>query len=163
MKVVFLDVDGVLNSEDDLMVFREKNNIHHCILYDEVEERPLQLLKQLIERTDAKIVLSSSWRTAWVTDSGWYYLKEKLETALQSVSLVIYDRTPKLYNKERGDEIRLWLAHHPEVDTFVILDDDSDMCEFIETNLVQTTYKHGLLQEHIDKAIEILNSNINTK
>ena len=62
MKVIFLDVDGVLNSEDDLRVFREKNNITETILYAEVEDRPLKLLKELVEKSGAKIVVSSSWR-----------------------------------------------------------------------------------------------------
>lgn len=36
MKVIFLDVDGVLNSEDNLLIYRAKNNIMGCILYAEV-------------------------------------------------------------------------------------------------------------------------------
>ena len=62
MKVIFLDVDGVLNSEDDLLIYRAKNNITGCILYEEVEDRPLKLLKEIIDKTNAKIVVSSSWR-----------------------------------------------------------------------------------------------------
>ena len=41
-------MDGVLNSEDDLMKYREKNKITGCILYDEVEDRPLRLLKEIV-------------------------------------------------------------------------------------------------------------------
>ena len=44
------------------MIYREKNNITGCILYDEVEDRPLKLLKEIIDKTSAKIVVSSSWR-----------------------------------------------------------------------------------------------------
>ena len=59
MKVIFLDVDGVLNSKDDLLIYREKNNITGCILYDEVEDRPLKLLKEIIDKTNAKTYIIS--------------------------------------------------------------------------------------------------------
>lgn len=53
MKVIFLDVDGVLNSEKDLLEAKGKS---------ELFDRPLALLKELVESTKAKIVVSSTWR-----------------------------------------------------------------------------------------------------
>ena len=53
MKVIFLDVDGVLNSEKDLLEAKGKS---------ELFDRPLILLKELVESTKAKIVVSSTWR-----------------------------------------------------------------------------------------------------
>lgn len=162
MKVIFLDVDGVLNSEDDLMRYRKENNINHTILYANVEDRPLKLLKQLVDKTAAKIVVSSSWRigcersgreSVFGTE-----LYTKLVKRLKDYDMEVYDITPSLSgNSQRGDEIRQWLQTcQDEIENFVILDDDSDMCEFVETNLVQTTYKHGLTEEHITKAIQVL-------
>ncbi|MCM1219681.1 MAG: HAD domain-containing protein [Lachnospiraceae bacterium] len=163
MKVIFLDVDGVLNSEDDLMVYREKNNITGCILYDAVEDRPLKLLKQLVDKSGAKIVLSSSWRYghAKLIDKDIFggRLYQKITERLKNYEMEIYDVTPRLHesDKHRGDEIRDWMKNSKEtIESFVILDDDSDMCEFTETNLIKTTYKSGLTQEHVDKALEIL-------
>ena len=64
--------------------------------------------------------------------------------------------TPRLGTK-RGIEIKKWLSDNPEVTDFVILDDDSDMEEYNETNLVQTNfYEGGLLEKHKDKIKEIL-------
>lgn len=71
--------------------------------------------------------------------------------------MIILDTTSILRKCNRGDEIRSWLEKHPEVVSFVILDDDSDMCEFTETNLVKTSYARGLREEHVIKAIEMLN------
>jgi len=161
MKVIFLDVDGVLNSEDDLMVYREKNNINHCILYAEVEDRPLKLLKEIIDKTSAKIVVSSSWRIGCaksgkesIFGNGLY---NKLEQRLRDYDMEVYDITPCLdTGSQRGDEIKEWLSKNP-TDNFIILDDDSDMCEYRKMdNFIQTTYKHGLTEELKDKAIEIL-------
>lgn len=166
MKVIFLDVDGVLNSIDDLMKYREKNNIKGSILYDDIANERVELLKQLVEKSNAKIVISSSWRMGWIRNGKpKEYNKEgllyKLDTKLKEFGLSFIDVTPYLWKEnghyDRGDEIRTWLQKHPEVTNFVILDDESDMCEFTDTNLVKTTYQHGLLQEHVDKALRILN------
>ena len=162
MKVIFLDVDGVLNSEDDLKVFREKNNITGTILYAEVEDRPLKLLKELVEKSGAKIVVSSSWRIGCERSGRESVfgarLYEKLVKRLKDYGMDVYDITPSLSgNRQRGDEIREWLQTcENDVENFVILDDDADMCEFVETNLVQTTYEHGLTDDSITKALQVL-------
>lgn len=162
MKVIFLDVDGVLNSENELMIHRKKNGIKGCILYAEVEDRPLKLLKEIVEKTSAKIVVSSSWRIGCERSGRESVfgksLYEKLENRLKYFGMEIYDITPSLEaGTQRGDEIREWLSKN-ETENFIILDDDSDMCEYVNTeNFIHTTYKHGLTEELKDKAIEILN------
>ena len=161
MKVIFLDVDGVLNSEDDLLIYRAKNNITGCILYTEVEDRPLKLLKEIIDKTNAKIVVSSSWRTD-CDRSGkksifGNELYTKLVNRLADYDIEVYDITPSLKSDtQRGDEIREWLLENP-IDDFIILDDDSDMCEFLNTDrFIKTTYKHGLTEDIKELAIKKL-------
>lgn len=155
-------MDGVLNSEDDLMIYRRKNNITGCILYDEVEDRPLRLLKEIVDKTSAKIVVSSSWRMGCCRSGRESIfgnrLYNKLKERLKDYSIDIYDITPSLNSgSQRGDEIRKWLSKNP-TDNFIILDDDSDMCEYIDTeHFIHTTYKHGLTEELKNKAISVLN------
>lgn len=144
------------------MIHREKNGITGCILYAEVEDRPLKLLKEIVDKTSSKIVVSSSWRIGCersgresIFGKGLY---EKLESRLKDYGMNIHDITPSLsYRTQRGDEIRGWLSKN-QVENFIILDDDSDMCEYENTeNFIHTSYKHGLTEELKDKAIEILN------
>lgn len=162
MKVIFLDVDGVLNSENDLRIYRKKNEITGCILYDVVEDRPLKLLKEIVEKTSARIVVSSSWRIGCERSGRQSIfgkeLYEKLEKRLKDYGMEIYDITPSLgTGTQRGDEIREWLSKN-QVENFIILDDDSDMCEYADMkNFIHTTYEHGLTEELKNKAIEVLN------
>lgn len=139
MKVIFLDVDGVLNSARD----RFSTEL--------VSEYHFDFLKELVDATGAKIVLSSSWRIGF---NAMRQPERNLLAKLESRGLEVYDFTP-IMTGTRGDEIREWLTTHP-VDSFVILDDEADMEEFRETNLVQTDMNVGLQESDIPKAIKIL-------
>ena len=138
MKVVFLDIDGVLN---DTVTTKDLMN-------DLPKKDHLDCLKTIIDVTGAKIVLSSTWRLLSSTRS-------TVKSALRTVGLEFIDKTKEL--RDKASEIQDWLGRHPEVEQFVILDDEEISGKF-PNNLVQTTFYHGLLPEHSEKAIKILNS-----
>lgn len=156
MKVCFLDCDGVINSQ--LWLYNNKPMI---------DESKVQLLSKIIHQTDAKIVLSSSWRELRDIDSHrcnslYTYLTE----TLKKYGMEIMDHTPTI-EEERPLEIFTWLENHIcEVESFVILDDDwsADYYKLygLENNLIKLTFygDGGLHPEHVEKAIEILNKNI---
>ena len=67
------------------------------------------------------------------------------------------DKTTCLRQEDRGEEIKEWLSRHPEVDHFVILDDEDEFKDdSLKNNFVETTFEEGLLEQHAAKAIEIL-------
>ena len=137
MKVIFLDVDGVLNSSQDGFTIKLGTNKH------------LELLKQIVDKTDAKIVLSSSWRINNKT-------KSFIENKLNEYGMSIISSTPDL-GSSRGEEIKSWLRETIDfIDSFVILDDDSDMDEYTRASLVQTNRDMGLQETDVIKAINIL-------
>ena len=138
MKVVFLDVDGVLN---DAVTTKDLMN-------DLPKKDHLDCLKMIIDATGAKIVLSSTWRL-------FPGARNVVKSALRTVELEFIDKTEEL--RDRASEIQEWLSRHPEVEKFVILDDEEISGKF-PNNLVQTTFYQGLLPEHAEKAIKILNS-----
>lgn len=155
MKVIFLDVDGVLNSEKDLL---------NADGDSEIFDRPLELLKRLVDSTKANIVISSSWRIGCAKSGKKSYYEEELfkilEKRLSDYQMKIFDITPVINkpNIKRGDEIREWLRNTKyRIESFVILDDENDMCEFTSTNLVQTSMETGLTEDHILIAENILN------
>ena len=138
MKVVFLDIDGVLNDGVRIMEIDS----------DFPSREHLDCLKAIIDATNAKIVLSSTWRL-------FPSARNDVKNALRNVGLEFIDRTKEL--RDRASEIQEWLNRHPEVEKFVILDDEEISGKFPD-NLVQTTFYRGLLPEHVERAIKILNS-----
>lgn len=145
MKVIFLDVDGVLNNSNwAIQMYDEGVHVYAENLLD---ERAVRLLQKLIDATDAKIVVSSSWRRD-------KYAMQCLSDQLKPME--VYDVTP-LKSSIRGDEITAWLKKHKDVEAYVILDDDSDMGDHMD-HLIQTTFQRGLQPEHIEEAIKWLNS-----
>ncbi len=142
MKVVFLDIDGVLNHTD---MFRVLNS---CRNVDMLDERAVLLLNRFVER-DVKFVLSSSWRCAFSVESVEDDLKEK------GFKGELIGATPIMGDGHRGREIETWLLLHPEVKDFIILDDCSGM-EPLMHRLVQTDVDVGLTGEHVDIAMKLL-------
>lgn len=148
MLVLFLDVDGVLNSWQSAEYWGRKNlsqeELDRCV-YSFCPIAMSNLNSLCEEFPDLKIVVSSTWRKSrsvaqlqlLLADNGFLYINR------------IIDKTPVLgYDHCRGDEINDWLgqyrdkidAHGPEA--FVIVDDDSDMGELID-HLIQTDARVG--------------------
>jgi hypothetical protein len=132
MKVLFLDIDGVLNSHRSAYAFGgfPFDVDKHRNRFDEVA---IALVRNICTASGAQIVLSSSWRT----DKDWQRIGRGL-------NLPIFDRTPYLHPGPRGAEIAAWLAAHPEVDCYAILDDEGDMLAEQKPRFVQTTHEDGL-------------------
>lgn len=158
LKVIFLDVDGVLNSE--LSREQERNHFDNWMEH-EVSEMHVNNLKKIVDATGAQIVLSSSWRFDHPKATGRDFIADPLmkilDRKLKAVGLDIIDVTPDLRGKIRGVEIQDWLDRHSEVEKFVILDDDTDMTDAQKPFFVNTTFKNGLTEDLANKAIEILN------
>lgn len=128
MKVLFLDIDGVLNSATDFFELRKFGHPVNEVQGSKVINRGhLALLQQIIEDTSAKIVLSSTWRLIYSLDE-MYEMFTARDFSLPRE--VLHDITPSLsrgfsdeHYRHRGGEIREYLKAHPEVEKFLILDD----------------------------------------
>ena len=157
MKVIFLDIDGVLNDQTFL---------HHYV-DTEIDRTRVVRLAEIVKATGAVIVLSSSWRVLPdELDETDIWVWEQLINILHEYDMSIYDRTPVI-GMDRPLEIKTWLDQHKgQVEAFVSLDDDFRKEDYakhdIEHCLVKTSFycgEHGLggLQsEHVQKALEIL-------
>ena len=171
-KVIFLDVDGVLNSTKTLY---EDSSLEDNLILN---------LKELVNKTDAKIILSSSWRLSteavstlmdkldkfglvisgmtcdgvdldWLEKYEFDVTKKYLDTKFD------YDENKQIkITHDRGAEIFKWLHDHDDC-VYVILDDEIEDIKpyFNESAIVKTSYKIGLTKEDVKKAIQILNKN----
>ena len=177
MLVIFLDIDGVLNSESYVLKLEKKHiALGHtepaspkrettcdCFkLYHQIDRDAVARVNRIVATTGAKIVVSSTWRKL--------FDPPELQRILSEHGLVaeIVGETPEGHHEpglleaygypermERGYEIDYWLKQHPEVERFVILDDGSDMAMH-GTRLVQTDCDDGLCDEHVELAIRVL-------
>ena len=124
MKVIFLDIDGVVNCATTTQRHRGFIGIDPYMAF---------LVGKLVMETDAKVVLSSSWR----------HSPDGIEEVERQVCKV-YDITPSL-GFIRGDEIKLWLEEHKgEVDRYAIIDDNSDMRKGQLPNFFKTQWEVGI-------------------
>lgn len=143
MKIIFLDVDGVMNNA-------------HFHSQNEFDGYNLACLRYIVEQTGANIVLSSHWRIGETLESAKrkYFKQYHLEDRL--IGLTPFGG----YSASRGSEIQYFLDNFKEdVESFVIIDDDNDMLH-LTSNLVQTKAFRGLIKKEADKAIKILNGEV---
>ena len=161
MKIIFLDFDGVLNS----WRFFKDSHANGLLLFrpaDQIDPKAIRWLNELITKSGAKVVVSSAWRLLHTLDELRAMLGEKgfageVIDRTESLSWQMVERGPIVAKAQRGDEIDLWVRAHAEVESFVILDDDSDMAMHAG-RLVQTSCRKGLKQIHVEQAIALLES-----
>jgi len=142
LKVIFLDVDGVLNS--------------HALIYhygfDYIDEGLLELLATVVNKTGSEVVLSSTWR-----------LEERnrnlVKASLSRFGMKLFDWTKSIAGGYRCDEISEWLNRHPKVKKYAILDDDPDAGCGAGKNFFMTDPDVGMTNEIANKIIKHLGRN----
>ena len=151
MKVIFLDIDGVLNCSTTKIGVNASSQIWNI---DNTLVPNLNKIIDAFDPDDITVVLSSSWRYAHrkrQIDIN-ILLKEAGYTGPEIVEM-----TPETSEDIRGKEIRSWLDHAKDVESFVILDDDTaDMLEFMDFIVEPSFEGGGLSSEHANIAVYIL-------
>jgi hypothetical protein len=156
MKVLFLDIDGVLNTPKMTGRFG----------FDFIDTVLVALVARIVKETECKIVLSSTWRI----DERDRFLATR---ELAEHGLTIHDCTPVITRKppddpsnlldklwqawnwpKRHEEIQLWLDQNP-VSRFAILDDLQEAC--IEGSFFKTDEDRGITVAIAEQIIQHLN------
>lgn len=174
-RIIFLDIDGVLNRNGD----DENGN------YEYFNEGMVKELSRLVRMTNARIVLSSSWRGVFMNyihgrPDGYEKMLESFMELLKREHIIIEGMTPEWGmhgGLTRPQEIRTWLSWYPEIESFVILDDDpvwrwgylrqnvvttmtrrteEEIAELEKRRQIPFRTRAGLTRELADKAAEIL-------
>ena len=137
-RVLFLDVDGVLNAKN---FFPAPGMKPPWI----VDLNKVQSLNHVLLQTEIKIVVSSTWRLNCTTPNADVFCERSyVDRAL------IHDdwRTIQGATGVRWVEINEWLGRHPEVEAACVVDDNSD-AELLGTPFVQTDGELGLTYEQL--------------
>ncbi len=161
-KVIFLDIDGGLNS-----AFWNENHQKEISGGTQIDAEKIEMLAALTARTGAKIILHSGWRF-------WFDGRirplcpqaERLVGLLADAGLKISGMTPDLTTDEirktkkfslvKAEEILLWLREHPDVCGWVVLDDLALHNEAVASHQVTPDQRWGLTLEDIREAERIL-------
>ena len=149
MNIIFLDIDGVLNSQNKLIEIYNITGKPHSSIYFPFDEKCLENLKNLVEETNSKIVITSTWRKY---EEKMNVLINKFKEYNLDKSIIGY--TPVL-NIQRQYEIIEYLMSLDTNVNYVIIDDITDMGE-LNNKLIVTNYKTGLTKENVNSAIKIL-------
>lgn len=163
-KVIFLDIDGVLNTKEWYSkMTNDTPKDEYGYAFDPVA---VANLDNIIKKTGAVIVISSSWKFYGVT-------KLKKMWKLRNLPGEIIDITPNTISDDillnanldemklgvcRGNEIKEWLSKHKsEISNYVIIDDYDDLLPEQEDYTVLTNSLIGITEFDAEKAIKILN------
>jgi len=151
VKVIFLDFDGVIRTLRSTYTHRTPTG---------ADTEAVAALNEIIAKTEAQIVVSSSWRGDRLSP-----LRDFLNE--WGVKGKVVGKTPRLERREgsllvcapRGDEIQKWLDDYQEargpVESFVVLDDEI-VGGPVMNRLIQTEFNVGLTLEQAHKAIDLL-------
>ena len=151
MNYIFLDVDGVLNNRKHYKKQHEKYGGRFICENMPFNPRSLKNLRKIIDKTAAKIVISSSWRRSTTAMA-------VLEARLIEYGIKIHSTTPKLQN--RKEEILEWCKQNMKsADKYIIIDDELyNMLEHWNYNtIIKIDSYRGLTRLKVYEAIKKLN------
>ena len=139
-KIIFLDVDGVLVTTKSMEHWCDEFGCHSF------DPQAVRVLNQIVYRTGAEIVLSSTWRFLHNKD-------EFNELASQSnLHYPIIEYTP--FFGHRNNEIKKWLSNNPDVADYLVIDDEDLSLDF--EKFIRTEIQSGLNPNHLNDAVRIL-------
>lgn len=178
--ILFLDVDGVLNSLEYRRSDRYRNAPHfpeEIMAARLIDPHAVAVLDDVVRRTGARVVLSSTWREFSTIPA-----MQRMIEARGSSRTVLIDRTPLRSELDgeyavyaapfghdricpRGYEICQWLRKNGPVHSYAIVDDDDDMTSIHDARtrefgerFVQTDFDHGLRAQEGDRLVALLST-----
>lgn len=164
MKLIFLDIDGVLNTTDHLTsLISERKEISDKFghLFDPLA---VQNLEEIVRRTGAKVVISSTWRRDGLKRMRQMFKERNINADIVGITPLFVESSRSTHYIQddpiRGEEIEIFKMRfestHGEVESFVIIDDNDDFLEFQMPSLVQTNEDEGLTSEKAERVIQVL-------
>lgn len=161
-RLLFLDVDGVLNAHE----------FDPEVMCGPIHRNKMELLNRVLRATDARIVLSSAWRyiiyrgEANLAGMDWLFRSHGMP-ANRLIGITREDTMirppwdgsqPWPLSNERGQQIADWLVAHKPHGNYVVLDDLDPGISAAGHPFVRTDGRVGLTEADADRAIALLMS-----
>lgn len=176
--VLFLDVDGVLNTDDFVLSVAQTPGYQGLDIVTQkeflIDPEKLGILERLISETDSNIVLSTSWRHYDFTTKALLNrlrgvglddrVVGKTRERNEAARLLGWETKMSMYYP-RGVSIHGWLQEHPEVERFAIVDDIPvagkyqgryEDLKYLLDYQVLTDFERGLTENDSQKLFQIL-------
>jgi hypothetical protein len=158
--LIFLDIDGVLNSTAwcaarPVRGFIPPSRAQEALDEERIDPACVARLRALIERTGARLVITSSWRHQMSCAE---FLR--LLELYGSPEAPVVGVTPDLPGP-RGGEVRAWLDAHAPHTAYAVLDDDRDFLE--DQVLVQIDADVGLTDENVEDCVRALGQQVSQR
>ncbi len=148
-KIIFLDVDGVLVHNKTVANGRDQERLWR--FYAQLDEACVKRLVHILKHTDARIVVSSTWR---MLDHAMAALGKALrQHGAPHRRSTIIGRTGNA--RTRLKEMQAWLAEHPEIEHYIAIDDEF-FATFPSVHVNHGFQNGGLQDEHVDQAVALL-------
>ena len=170
MKIIFLDIDGVLNTINTFRLRKEeyKKTGKYILAIDECR---VEYLKRIIDESEAKIVLTSAWRRDFIKKENKIIAVEenakKLQELFLKYDIEIYDIVSVDYgDRNREKQIKEWLEKSDDIEDYIIIDDELCSYKDLANRVIKTKFMNnnvldenglGLSENHIETAINLLN------
>lgn len=153
MKILFLDFDGVITTLKTQW---------------KIDMNKVKIINEICDKTDTKIVVTSSWRlgygsavSAFHESLKQYFTKNQYLDHFKDIFDKFINNIVGMTDSVgtcRGNEIKFYINEHPEVENYVIVDDDSDMFDYQLFNFIQTDTYEGITERDAKLCIDILNN-----
>lgn len=168
MKIIFLDFDGVLNPNLFEIILQKMEQLSNNEIVSKDKYGPLffnqnvSVLKNIIDKTNAKIVVSSSWKSDGLSQLKEMWVDRNLPGEIIDITPscveVVDNGFAEFYDQvSRGDEINLWLFKNQFNGVYVIIDDQLDILDNQITNFVKIDKMFGLTNRDGEQIIKKLN------
>ena len=159
--ILFLDIDGVLNSETHASSYTEDEWENLTYFEKHIDNKAIQIINHICDKTKAQVVISSTWRCGRGI--------EQLQNILnfRGATFKVIDKTPEYDISYRGYEIDAWISKNRSKDkdgnyfeftNYAILDDDiGDMLIKQKDNIFKINRLTGITRKDADRIVEFLN------
>ena len=149
MRVLFLDIDGVLIHYGTMGVVAPSG-------FNAFDPHCVSQLNRIIQVSACAVILSSTWRNFGLMRCREHFVQQGVRGAFRGLTPGPNIEGTERFYAQRGDEIQVWLDNH-ETERFCILDDNADMGT-LKNQLVQTDPSRGLTEQDADRVIKMLGS-----